>query len=245
MTVKSSAIAVSRRSMLMIPLALGGAKAQARRLKVVVTGGHPGDPECGCGGTVARYTAEGHDVTLLYLNRGQRGCGPVAPAACGGTRTAEAEKACRILKAHPKFDAQSDGEAVVDNAHYGEFRKILEQEAPDVVFTHWPLDNHRDHRAAWALSFDAWNAMGRKFALYYYEVSDGEDTTPFPAREYVDISGTERIKREACFAHVSQNPAKFYTLQERVTSFRGIESGFAQAEAFVRQAGSRGGVLPQ
>jgi LmbE family N-acetylglucosaminyl deacetylase len=26
------------------------------RLKVVVTGGHPGDPEYGCGGTVARYS---------------------------------------------------------------------------------------------------------------------------------------------------------------------------------------------
>src|SRR5271157_1709825 len=27
-----------------------------RKLKVIVTGGHPGDPEYGCGGTIARYT---------------------------------------------------------------------------------------------------------------------------------------------------------------------------------------------
>src|SRR5258708_13934376 len=40
----------------------------AHKLKIVVTGGHPGDPEYGCGGTVARLTALGHEVVLLYLN---------------------------------------------------------------------------------------------------------------------------------------------------------------------------------
>jgi LmbE family N-acetylglucosaminyl deacetylase len=35
----------------------------------VVTGGHPGDPECGCGGTIARYTEAGHEAVLLYLSR--------------------------------------------------------------------------------------------------------------------------------------------------------------------------------
>ena len=42
----------------------------AQKLKVVVCGGHPGDPEYGCGGTVARLTALGHEVVLLYLNDG-------------------------------------------------------------------------------------------------------------------------------------------------------------------------------
>src|ERR1039457_4042023 len=41
------------------------------KLKVVVTGGHPGDPEYGCGGTIARYTELDHKVVLLYLNRGE------------------------------------------------------------------------------------------------------------------------------------------------------------------------------
>ncbi|HSB75379.1 MAG TPA: hypothetical protein VLC12_06995, partial [Terriglobales bacterium] len=42
------------------------ASAPAPKLNVVVAGGHPGDPEYGCGGTVARYTGAGHAVTLLY-----------------------------------------------------------------------------------------------------------------------------------------------------------------------------------
>ena len=48
-----------------------GASKTNRPLKVVVTGGHPGDPEYGCGGTIARYTDLGHEVVLLYLNRGE------------------------------------------------------------------------------------------------------------------------------------------------------------------------------
>src|ERR1700680_3810176 len=47
--------------------------AASSKLRVVVTGGHPGDPEYGCGGTVARYTDLGHEVILLYLNRGDSG----------------------------------------------------------------------------------------------------------------------------------------------------------------------------
>jgi N-acetylglucosamine malate deacetylase 1 len=36
-------------------------------LKIMVTGGHPGDPEYGCGGTVARFTALGWNACpMLY-----------------------------------------------------------------------------------------------------------------------------------------------------------------------------------
>src|SRR5277367_3914292 len=40
-------------------------QAQPRKWKIVVTGGHPGDPEYGCGGAIARYTDLGHEVTVL------------------------------------------------------------------------------------------------------------------------------------------------------------------------------------
>ena len=36
------------------------------------------------------------------------------------------------------------------------------------------------------------------------------------------------------YAHASQNPEKFYGLQEMVTRLRGIESGRKQAEAYIR-----------
>jgi LmbE family N-acetylglucosaminyl deacetylase len=201
------------------------------RLKILVAGGHPGDPEYGCGGTIARFSDLGHEAMLLYLNNGER---PGTPEKSRGIRTAEAKKACEILRARPLFAGQVDGEAVVDAAHYAAFRKILEAERPDAVFTHWPIDNHADHRAIAMLVYDAWLEMGKTFALFYYEVSDGEDTIQFAPTHYVDITATAPRKRQACYAHASQAPDRFYALQEMVTKMRGLESGHRQAEGFIR-----------
>jgi N-acetylglucosamine malate deacetylase 1 len=216
----------------------------AKKLKVVVTGGHPGDPEYGCGGTIARYTDLGHEVTLLYLNRGEKGCPDQTAKTCSATRVSEAQKACDILKARARFADQTDGEAVVDQAHYNAFHNLLESEKPDVVFTHWPIDNHRDHRAIATLVYDAWLRMGKRFALYYYEVSDGEDTLLFHPTGYVEITQTEARKRAACYAHASQSPDRFYSLQSQVTHFRGIESGHRESEAFLRHPLSLDNRLP-
>lgn len=199
------------------------------RMKVVVAGGHPGDPEYGCGGTVARLTSLGHEVVLLYLNDG---AWPPTPAP---TRVAEAKKACELLSARPAYAGQVNGDAIVDKQHYAAYAKILDAEKPDVVFTQWPIDNHRDHRAITMLTYDAWRQSKKSFSLYYYEVSDGEDTLQFSPTHYVDISATEATKRTACYAHASQTPDRYYALQDQVAAFRGIEGGYRRAEAFVLQ----------
>jgi LmbE family N-acetylglucosaminyl deacetylase len=214
------------------------------RLKVIVTGGHPGDPEYGCGGTVAKYADLGHQVVLLYLNRGEKACPETSAEAAGNVRVTEAKRACEILKAQPVFAGQCDGHAILDAPHYEEFQKIIRAEAPNVLFTHWPIDGHRDHRAISMLAYDCWLGMGKKFAFYYYEVSDGEDTLMFSPTHYVDITSTESRKRAACYAHASQSPDTFYALQSQVTRFRGVESGYAQAEAYIRHGQSTGNPLP-
>lgn len=237
---------LSRRALLATSAAMLAAAKQppANHLKVVVTGGHPGDPEYGCGGTIARFSELGHTVAVLYLNRGEKGCPGKAADACSATRVSEAQRACQILQAEPLFASQIDGEAIVDAPHYDEFLHLLQAQKPDVVLTHWPVDNHRDHRATTMLVYDAWLRMNKSFGLFYYEVSDGEDTTLFSPTDYVDISRFEPRKRAACYAHASQSPDRYYALQSQVARFRGIESGYAQAEAFVRQTGSTDNLLP-
>lgn len=234
---------LSRRQLLS-GAALVGSVAAARaerKLKVIVAGGHPGDPEYGCGGTVARYTDQGHAVVLLYLNRGEKACPETASTL---PRVEEARRACEILKARPLFAGQCDGHAIVDADHYRQFRGLIEAAHPDVLFTQWPIDGHRDHRAISTLCYDAWLTLGKRFALYYYEVSDGEDTLMFSPTDYVDITATESRKRQACYAHASQSPDKFYALQSQVTKFRGVESGHLHAEAYIRHAQSAAGLLP-
>jgi LmbE family N-acetylglucosaminyl deacetylase len=139
---------------------------------------------------------------------------------------------------------QADGNTEVNAARYDEFRKVLEAEKPHAVFTHWPIDAHRDHRVSSLLAYDAWLAGGRKFALYYYEVSTGEETQHFRPTLYVDMTAIEKRKRSACLAHESQNPAQFYASHEAMQRFRGLECGCKLAEAFVHHEQSPSIVLP-
>src|SRR6478735_5375468 len=98
-------------------------QAQGRnaKLKIVVVGGHPDDPESGCGGTMARLADLGHEVVALYLTRGEAGIAGKSHQEASTIRTAECREACKILKARPFFAGQLDGATEVNPARYDEF----------------------------------------------------------------------------------------------------------------------------
>jgi LmbE family N-acetylglucosaminyl deacetylase len=227
-----------------LPLA-AWAEEEGKRLRVVVAGAHPDDPETGAGGTLARYSLLHHEVVCLYLTRGEAGIPGKSHEQAARIRTAEAENACRILRTRPIFAGQIDGASEVNAARYDEFHNLLEGLQPDIVFTHFPVDTHRDHRAISLLVLDSWQSARRKFLLYYFEVMTGEQTRNFQPTDYVDITATEPAKRKACLAHESQQPAEMYAYHERMSRFRGMECGVEHAEAFISYAlnGRAGAVI--
>lgn len=222
---------------------LAGAAASAafagqsapRQRKILVAGGHPDDPETSCGGTILRYVDAGFESVVLYLTRGEAGIEGVSHQEAARIRTAEAEKACKFMKARPIFAGQIDGSSEITNARYAEMRAILEKEAPDLIFTHWPLDTHRDHRHCANLVLDAWLSLGRRQPLFYYEVATGSQTQVFRPTDYVDITATVERKHQACFVHVSQKIRETYERHHGpMERFRGIEARCGSAEAFIR-----------
>jgi LmbE family N-acetylglucosaminyl deacetylase len=212
---------------------VGGASAAGRKLNVVCVGGHPDDPETGCGATLARYSARGHNVTIIYLTRGEAGIEGKTHEESARIRTEEASKACRVLGAKPIFAGQIDGSTEISNARYEAFDQLLREQKSDVVFTHWPVDTHRDHCAASLLTFQSWYRGGKKYALVYFEVMSGSQTQQFSPNFYVDVSETWQKKKEACFMHTSQGPSEFYAYHEEMERFRGLEYRCKRAEAFV------------
>jgi N-acetylglucosamine malate deacetylase 1 len=221
-------------SVLGLPLLAG--ETPGPRLKLIAAGGHPDDPESTAGGTMALAADRGHEVLALYLTRGEAGINGKSAAEAAAIRTAESEKACAILKVRPRFVGQIDGATEITPSRYDEVRRILEEEKPDVVLAHWPVDTHRDHRALSLLVYDAWLRSGRAFQLFFTEAETGIQSQYFAPTHYVDISAVEPRKRAACEAHVSQNPAGFYGEHDIMHRFRGQESGCERAEAF-RAAG--------
>jgi N-acetylglucosamine malate deacetylase 1 len=212
----------------------GGAPDSVSRMKIVVVGGHPDDPESGCGGTISRYSELGHEVVIVYLTAGEAGIDGKSASDSAAIRTAESRKACAILKARPVFLGQVDGDTEVSSAQYKRMSQILEEEQPAILFTQWPIDSHRDHRAASLLAYDYWLKSGRRASLFYYEVETGAQTQNFKPTHYVDITQTEDRKRAACFAHTSQKPeSTFYPTHDRMQRFRGMEYGCHAAEGFV------------
>jgi LmbE family N-acetylglucosaminyl deacetylase len=205
----------------------------AARLNVVCVGGHPDDPESGCGGTLARYAALGHSVTIVYLTRGERGIDGKSLDEAGRIRTAESQAACKIIGAKPLFFGQIDGATEVAKRHVDAMAELLAVEKPDIIFTHWPIDTHMDHQVASVLTTRAWMRLATPL-LYFYEVNSGSQTEGFLPNTYVDITAVAERKKSALFAHVSQDGQGIWRQHHEVMArWRGREVGVTAAEGFV------------
>ncbi len=217
------------------PLAAKGDENSEKKLKIVVVGAHPDDPETGCGGTITLFSEKGHKVVSAYLTRGEAGIKGKSYEEAALIRTSEAQKACKTMNARTVFLNQVDGNCEITNSRYTEMYDFINTEKPDLVFTHWPVDEHRDHRICSILVYDAWLKMKKSFELYYFEVESGGQTQNFAPTDFVDISPVIEKKHAACNCHVSQNMARIYSeFHGHMETFRGLQANCKYAEAFIR-----------
>jgi LmbE family N-acetylglucosaminyl deacetylase len=218
----------------------------AKLLKIVCVGAHPGDPEAGPGGTLARFAAAGHSVTNIYFTRGEAGVPGKSRDEAAAIRTDEAIAACKILSAKPVFAGQIDGASVVSNEWVARMERLIAEENPDLVFAHWPIDSHKDHQCASLLTLQVWMRAKAKFELYFFEVGTGVESMIFHPTDYVDITSVQELKRRAVFCHASQNPPEIYKSgvpgnQAIMEEYRGTQLGAKAAEAFVKMVGHKQG----
>jgi len=210
--------------------------------KVVCVGAHPDDPESGCGGTLAKLANEGHDVTVIYLTTGEAGITGKTHNEAAAIRKQEAINACKILNAKPIFAGQVDGDTVVNNDWVIRMQKLIVEEKPAIVFTHWPLDSHKDHQVASLLTIQVWLRIQQPFPVYFFEVCTGEQSLAFHPTDYIDISAVQEQKRKAVFCHLSQDPPGIYECgHSAMEAFRGKELNVKAGEAFVRLAVKQNG----
>jgi LmbE family N-acetylglucosaminyl deacetylase len=205
-----------------------------KKLNVVCIGAHPGDPEFGCGGTLAKYSDAGHQVSIIYLTRGEASDSSKTYQQMAALRTREAEIACNTLKATAIFAGQIDANTELNKKSIEDLTKLIMMQQPDIVFTHWPLDTHQDHQIAGLVGFNAWAKSNRAFQLYYYEVNTGSETLDFTPTDYVDITSVRDRKKIAMFAHKTQSPQEVYaSFFKTMEEFRGLEAGVPAAEGFI------------
>jgi len=221
-----------------LPSLVAAGKKTSTGKKIVCVGGHPDDPESGCGGTLAKLRNAGAGVTIIYLTTGEAGIPGKSHDEAAAIRKQEAIQACKVLDAKPVFAGQIDGDTVFNNDWLTKVQKMIMDEKPDIVFTQWPLDAHKDHQVASLLTIQTWLRNPHRFSLYFYEVCTGEQTLIFHPTDYVDITDTQEQKKKAVYCHVSQDPPGIYACgHAAMEDFRGRELGVKAAEGFVQMTG--------
>jgi LmbE family N-acetylglucosaminyl deacetylase len=186
---------------------------------------HPDDPEFFCGGTVARWVAEGREVHYCLLTRGDKGAdepGQV-PGDLANIREAEQRAAANVLGVKQViFLSYEDGYLVPDLALRKEIVRVIRQVKPGIVITCDPTNffpsasyiNHPDHRAAGHATLDAVFPAARS-ALYFPELYEDEGLHPHKVKQVyvsnaihpnttVDVTEFLVTKLEALRAHRSQ-----------------------------------------
>jgi LmbE family N-acetylglucosaminyl deacetylase len=204
----------------------------AKRLRVVVFGAHPDDPESGCGGLIALLTKAGHEVTVAYATcfRGERKIGGEAEAT---VRRREAAAACQVLGARPHFFDYAHEKLQADEATLAAVSAWRKKVQPDVVVTHWPLDTHLNHHVTSSLVWQC-SLRGGTWDLYFFEVMTDRQSQGFKPDLYLDIEEVHGLKRRALDCHKSQKPDGIWEVHEAMHRRRGEECGAKRTEAYVR-----------
>jgi N-acetylglucosamine malate deacetylase 1 len=200
------------------------------RLKVVVFGAHPDDPESGAGGLIALLSRQGHEVIAAYGTsfRSERQFFGRPEAE---VRRTEAMAACRILGATAKFFPYAHEKLTADPETVQAIGNWLDELKPDVVVTHWPLDTHPNHHAVSSLIWQCYSRRGG-WSLYFFEVMTDQQSIGFKPELYLDIEPVRDIKRRSLDVHKSQNPDEIWRYHEKMHRARGAECGRQFAEAY-------------
>ncbi|MEU5248602.1 PIG-L family deacetylase [Streptomyces asoensis] len=129
---------------------------------------HPDDETLGCGGSIARLTAMGRTVHVVFLTSGEQGVPGTAPQQAGAVREREAESAAGKLGVaadHVHFLRLPDGG--LDPGERNQFLSvlgILRQIRPEVVYIPHAADAAHDHQQAHLL---VWRALEKGASRSY------------------------------------------------------------------------------
>jgi len=220
----------------------------AERLRVLAIGCHPDDLEILCGGTLARYAAEGHTVIMAVVARGDKGHFEIPSEELTRIRASELAASAAVIGAESITVGIPDGEVYSDHPTRTKIIDVVRQARPDVVITHDPNDYYGDHTAVSQLACDAsflasasllettHPACDKIPPVYFMETVMG---LRFEPQEYVDISDTIETKLEMLSQHQSQltwlrehDGVDILENVRTVARFRGLQCSVEYAEGF-------------
>lgn len=212
--------------------------------KILVALAHPDDPEFFCGGTLAIWSKEGHEIAYCLLTKGDKGINEKFRGSenIKQLRIDEQYQAAKTLGIRNiTFLENEDGYLTPNLALRKEVTRVIRNEKPTIVVTCDPTNyylrdsyiNHPDHRAAGQVVIDAVFPAAQN-ELFFPELISDEGLNPHHVNEvwislakepnvFIDVTNTWEIKVEALLNHRSQIGEKEKFL-ERMRSRRTDDS---------------------
>ena len=195
-----------------------------RRMLVILA--HPDDESFPLGGTLAKYAAQGVQITLVCATRGEKGINGLEPEETARLREAELRAAASKLGiSEVRFLGLVDGEvAQADGNHIvSMLTNLMRRIRPEVVITFGPdgISGHPDHVTVSRLVTQAYDQALRSTFLSLtsrlFYISPSEATQQgcgvVPAQEVaggpvamIDVGAYLVTKVIAAQQHASQNP---------------------------------------
>jgi LmbE family N-acetylglucosaminyl deacetylase len=189
-------------------------------------GSHPDDLEYGCGGTLARFAAKGHEVHMLVMTGGEAG-------GDSARRRVEQVSAVKVVGAKLHWGGFHDTEVPASRTLIESVEGYLDEIKPDMIFTHYWDDTHQDHRN---LANAVITASRYVRDVMLFEVPSSRNFSP---SVYVNIGHTIAKKYSMLKMHRSQvnkTHVPFLSILESAKStaiYRGHQAQVKYAEAFI------------
>ncbi len=233
-------------------------------MRVLAVGAHPDDLEILCAGTLAKYAAGGHSVTMAVATNGDLGSTNLSTVETAALREKEARAAAGLIGAELIWMGYPDAFLFSSEGVRRDCIDLLRRSRPDVVVTHDPNDYHADHRTVAQLLMDVrmlaavprieteHPPAARTPELFFMDTIAGLGFLP---EVYVDVSETFTTKQQMLAKHESQAlwlkeqyGISFLEFIELTARYRGVQSGCRYAEGFrhwrVWPTSSAAGLLP-
>lgn len=115
-------------------------------MNIVCLGAHPDDGEVYAGGTLIKWAAAGHAVTVVSLTNGDIGHHELCGEPLAARRAAEAQRAAALGGYTARHLGVHDGELQPTLELRCDVVRLLRTCQADLVLTHRPYDYHPDHR---------------------------------------------------------------------------------------------------
>jgi N-acetylglucosamine malate deacetylase 1 len=218
-------------------------------MRVLAVGAHPDDLEILCGGTLARFVQDGHEVVMCNVSLGDRGTFEHTSEEIAEIRRREARRAAELIGANHITLGFSDGEVDAgDDDQRTAMVDLVRDVRPDLIVTHSTGDYMSDHDETSKLVFEC--SFHATLPLFESKRPHYDKVTPiyymdtvmglgFHPTEYVDVTSTIETKVAMLEAHETQltwlrdhDGIDIVEQMRVVTRFRGVQCRVEYAEGF-------------